>query len=231
MVERAGQQHTEARLALEVLLMRYLAPLRTHLVFKMGVPDDRAEELVQGFIADKVLERDLIGHADQTKGKFRTFLLTSLDRYVIDRFRREKVRSPSSEMGPSVDVHEHEGLIASKHKAPEVFDVAWAREVLGQALRRMQSECEASSRPDIWGVFESRIIKPIFEQEEPLPYGRLVELFGFRSPLQAANVLTTAKRMFQRTLRALVNEYVGDDGEIDLEIQDLKDILSHAGAG
>ena len=40
----------------------------------------------------------------------------------------------------------------------------------------------------------------------------------------------TAKRVFERTLRAVVIEYAGSDAIVEGELRDLRDILSRAGA-
>ena len=51
-----------------------------------------------------------------------------------------------------------------------------------------------------------------------------------QAPVQAFNLLTTAKRKFARILRSVASEYAGDEKMIDAEINDLKSILSKAGA-
>src|SRR5262249_45322974 len=108
----------------------------------------------------------------------------------------------------------------------DVFDVAWARELLGDVLRRMRAECEKSRRRDIWGIFQCRIVGPILDNAATLPYEQLVKGYGFRSPTQAANALVTAKRMFARLLRTVVGEYAVGEGAIDAEIRDLQQILA-----
>src|SRR4051812_38640775 len=81
LVARAGQPPAEARAALDVLLRRYAPALRAHLLLDRRMSGDRskAEDVLQGFVADKVLERNLIALADRERGRFRTFLLAALD--------------------------------------------------------------------------------------------------------------------------------------------------------
>ncbi len=110
-----------------------------------------------------------------------------------------------------------------------IFDLSWAREVLREAVGRMQVECGASKRPDIWGVFDGRTLGPALRQEPPVPYDQLVRAFNFVSPYQATNVLITANRMFVRVLRSVVAEYE-DDADVDAEIADLRRIMSTAGS-
>ena len=53
-----------------------------------------------------------------------------------------------------------------------------------------------------------------------------VQRLNLQAPIQAANLLTTAKRKFTRILRSVVGEYAGDEKRIDQEILDLKSIIS-----
>src|SRR5437763_498542 len=75
------------RHALGALLKRYMPALRARLVIEKGIAPDKAGDLLSGFTADKILERNLISRADRSRGRFRTFLLTALDRYVVDEHR------------------------------------------------------------------------------------------------------------------------------------------------
>src|SRR5579859_3116253 len=92
LVARAGDGDAKTREeALADLLHEYLVPLKAHLVRTRRLEASRADDLLQSFLADKVLEQDLIGRADRKKGKFRTFLLHALDGFVTDCLRRERV--------------------------------------------------------------------------------------------------------------------------------------------
>jgi hypothetical protein len=116
--------------------------------------------------------------------------------------------------------------LSDQHRSE--FDIAWARSVLLETLKRMKRQCLESGRADVFGVFESRIMKPLFEQTEPMPYDQLIRQFDLQSPTQASNLLITAKRMFGRILRSVIAEYAHDDAEVEQEIQDLKAVLFQA---
>lgn len=80
----------KAQQALQELLRRYCPPLKAHLVVRKRMKPEQADDLLQDFVADKVLRLKLIEHADLTKGRFRSFLLTALDRYFIDQMRKRR---------------------------------------------------------------------------------------------------------------------------------------------
>ena len=227
LVRQAGQGPVETRqVSLGILLQRYLPALRAHLMIDRRLATEAAEDILQGFIADKVVEQNLVALADPTKGKFRSFLLVSLDRYVIDQHRREASAKRGGSAVANIEASGSEELIAPDAQPSQQFDLVWARELVAQALRLMMTECTETGRQDVWQVFESRIISPAFEGVEPMPYDELIQRFSLESPLQAYNLLTTAKRMFERHLHQAAAEYAGGDAPADEEINDLKNILA-----
>ena len=73
--------------ALDELLGLYLPALKRFSVTSLHLPPDRAEDMVQGFVADKVIEQKLLRQADRSKGKFRSFLLRCFTNYVNSKQR------------------------------------------------------------------------------------------------------------------------------------------------
>jgi len=234
LVAQAGRESGEAkRQALGQLLHRYIGPMRSHLIVRHRVPPDRADDLVQGFLASQVLERDLIQRAQKECGRFRTFLLVALRRYAQNQARHEQSGRCAAVNGRPLSAAEGGDWEPECPAAQpdEVFDLRWARAVLDEAVRRMRHLCTVLSRPDVWGVFDARVLGPAFDGAEPLDYAALVRRFHFTSPSQASNVLVTSKRMFTRCLRSVIAEYELDEAEIGREIDDLREILSRGSGG
>jgi RNA polymerase sigma-70 factor (ECF subfamily) len=231
LVARAGHPSEEVRrAALEALLRRYLGPMRRHLLSRRRVPPDRVDDLLQGFVCSRILEQDLIARADPARGRFRNYLLKALNRYVANELRRERTKARSPRDGELVpldpDADEEAGPAAREPGPGGAFDLAWAREVLDEAVTRMRADCHAAVRPDVWGVFEARVVGPALGRHEPVPYAELVERFGFASPAQASNALVTANRMFQRVLRSVIARYELGDAAVEEEIADLRRIFA-----
>jgi hypothetical protein len=172
-----------------------------------------------------------VAQADQALGRFRTFLLTVLDRFVISESRRASAKKRAAVDRAGVDPQQLDAHAAHEDRPGAAFDVEWARQVLAATLRQMEAECRSSGRPDIWGVFEGRVLGPTLEGSPPCEYPELVERFGLKSPSQASNALITAKRMFRRNLEAVVGQYAASPAEVQEEIRDLWSILSAPGAG
>jgi RNA polymerase sigma-70 factor (ECF subfamily) len=203
--------------ALNELLQRYIPVLTAHLHFKKRLSPDQAEDLVQGFIQEKILDRELFKAATPSKGKFRTFLLTALDHFVIDRWRKES-RASAGQMpaGP-----------LAVEPGPDIFDVAWAMQVLLESVLRTQAECQSKQRSDLWGIFEGRTLAPL-RGAPPLPYELLAERYRLQSGKQAANRHVIAVAMFRRNFRQVIAEYAG--AEVETEVEDFRTIFSHASA-
>lgn len=214
------------RKALGELFQRYCPALRAHLLLRQRINPDRAEDLLQGFFSEKILEGDLLAQVDPARGRFRSLLVRALDNYAVDQARRDLARkqAPGQEVSLESDEVAAEQTISS-----DVFDVAWAREVIAESVRRMEAECRQRNRTRIWEVFEQRILVPTFSHALPPRYDELVRRFGFASPEQASNALMTAKRQFKRTLESVVAEYTEREEEIEDEIRELRQTLSVAG--
>src|SRR5882672_3301759 len=81
---------TRARAALETLCHAYWYPLYAFLR-RMGQSPHDAEDSVQGFFA-VCLEKNYLAAADETKGRFRSFLLMALKRYLAKERDKSRAR-------------------------------------------------------------------------------------------------------------------------------------------
>lgn len=231
LVRDAGQETGEAkRRALGDLLRQYLEPMVLHVRLKFGLRIDQAEDVVQSFVTDKVLDQDLCRAAEAARGKFRNFLLTALDRFAIDRHRA----AARDHLAAAVPIDGQQAAAAATHDPhpdPDAaFDILWARKVVGDAVTHMEEHCRAAARPDVWDVFRARVLTDTFGDKPAASYAELAARYGWASQAQGSNVLVTAKRMFARTLRAIVGRYEREDEDIEREIQSIRQILASPGA-
>ena len=229
LVDRARQTDEGARRdAMAVFLQRYLPALRAHLLAEKRMPAERADDLIQGFVADKIIEQRLLDHAQASRGKFRSFLLVTLNNYVISQHRSDSAAKRLPLAGLA-ELGEMAQQVTGGADPAKSFNLAWARELIAEALRRMQAECKQSQRSDLWTIFQGRVVRPAFDGQEPVGYEQLVRELNLAAPLDACRLLTTAKRMFARNLRSVASEYAGDQGDTDGEIEDLRQTVAVAG--
>jgi hypothetical protein len=227
----AGTHDTEDGLkALGKLLSRYEPALTGYLEKKFFYNPEEAKDIFQEFILQNVLKRELISKIRPMKGyQFRRFLLCSLHTFTVSDYRRKTAlkRKPRNGLTSLDEIADTDASLSVAPQSEE-FDVAWAKTVISEALRRMHEDCKANNRLDIWGVFENRLLRPLLEGQELQSYEDLVREFGFKSPAQAHNVLVTAKRAFARCLEQIVGEYAVEPNAVQQEIRELQLILCHA---
>lgn len=231
---RRAKTHDQERRRASVdnLLRRYWKPVYCYLKRK-GYTNENAKDLTQGFFYEIVLGRELIQQADQTKGKFRTFLLTALDRYVTSVYRKEtaKKRLPAYGLA-QLKVTELPVLpTARSTTTPEqVFHYAWATNMLDQVLDKLQEEYCSTGRKAHWEVFQAKILVPILENVEPHSLAELCDMLGIEREKKASNMIITVKRRFSALLRHHLRQFVQSDSEVEDEFRELIEILSHGGA-
>jgi len=211
--------------AMGQFLTLYRRAMVTHLVIRQHWQWQDAEDLVQGFILDKIMARNLVAAAQEQMGRFRDFLLTALDNYA--RERRRAAATKKRRVDTAEPLEEHLDL-PDRHDQRTAVEAAWARDLLTQCLDSMKRECQGTERARIFDIFDCRVLTPALTGIPPLPYGELVKRFGLANPTQAANALVTAKRTFERHLRNAIRQYTGSESEIDTEIQELFHALSQA---
>jgi RNA polymerase sigma-70 factor (ECF subfamily) len=220
LVRRAGIAQGDARReALTVLLERYQPALRSYLEIVRGLPESDVDDVLQSFLADKLLEQRFLRHADEHRGRFRTFLLTSLNHYVTSWHRSNKVRATVPLDGPIEPGDESAPTPAA------IVEATWARTLVMNVLHVMEEECGKSGRQNVWAVFEGRLVKTLFDGCDPVPYQTLAAQLKLKSPTQAANLLVTGKRTYVRLLHGAVGEYEDGEKNIEEEIADLLEIL------
>ncbi len=221
-IESAGRETVGTQRAwLGVVLRTYLPLLVRHVARKFRVREDEAEEMVHAFVADRLVERNIIRHVDRNRGsKFRSFLLASLDNHIRNRFRAERARKRTPGSGHALDNDDSRAEPIDTSAGPEAtVHAEWASQILGETLQRMRAQCEADNRMDLWAFFDGRLRAPLMEGAPEVPYEQLVAQLGLKSPQQAANRLISAKRMYERILREVISEYAGE--HVDEEIADL----------
>ncbi len=138
-----GVQSPTSDEAFSTLFRTYTRPLRAFLR-RSGYAEDDAEELVQAFLA-YVYEKRSLRHADPDRGRFRSFLLTSLKNYVINQHDRDQAEKRGGGVHPlPLEVPTVEGTFQIEpptDETPEkVFDREWAKTILALAFSRLRQE-------------------------------------------------------------------------------------------
>ena len=227
---RAARTLDSARLrdALGRIMGRYWRPVYVYLRRK-GQDHDQAEDLVQGFFAEVILGRGrLIREADPGRGRFRTFLLTALDRYARDVHEKKmakKRRPPGGEL--PLDAFETPPPVPAAEATPEeAFTYAWVSQIVDDVLADVEAKCRQARQEKHWEVFRQTVVEPALFGAEAPSMQQLCDELGIATPKKAAAMNVVAKRRFRRVMRMHVRQFVASEDEVDAEIGELTAILS-----
>jgi RNA polymerase sigma factor (sigma-70 family) len=214
--------------ALARLCERYWPPLYAFARHRGFNPED-AQDLVQGFF-EHLIESRALGAVDKAKGRFRSFLLVSLQNFAAMERRRAntKKRGGGAQM-IRIDWQDAEGRIPFEPKdtlTPEtVYDARWAVALLCRATRRLEQEQAALGKAEAFCTLR------LFLGDQ----GIRADL-SYEAAAQALNVgLPTLKSLIHRLrrrhtqfLREEVAQTVVDPDDIDAEVHALCDALIKA---
>jgi len=144
-----GGGSTRARAALEALCGAYWYPLYAF-VRRMGQRPHDAEDSVQGFFA-VCLEKNYLEAAEESKGRFRSFLLLALKRFLAKERDKSRARKRGGGQKPialdSLTAEERYALEPAENlSADKLFERRWALTLLEQVLSRLRDEQAAAGQ-------------------------------------------------------------------------------------
>ena len=219
LVNAAADGTTVADDALAELCQAYWPPLYAYLR-RHGHGREEAQDLTQGFFA-RLLERRDVRAADPARGRFRSFLLTALKRYVInERERAASVKRGGRVLPLSLDFDEIERLesVAARpdERPDRLFDRRWASISLARALARLRAECHRSGKGPL-----ADALLPFLTDAGDLPsYDTVASALG----LSEGAVKVAVHRLRRRCgviLRLEIAETVLAPADVDDELREL----------
>ncbi len=224
LIEKAQSSEEGSRELIGLLLKKYWKPVYCYLRRK-GYDNEQAKDLTQGFFHEVVLVRGLIKKADQSKGRFRPYLLLALNRYLINIREEETAqkRIPKDRLIPldSIDLPDLPPSVIQS--APEeAFNYAWVSALLEQVLAEVQTKCRERDLMLHWQVFRDRLVRPILNRSDPLSMKEICDKYGIEDTIKASNMITTVKRLFQTILKQHVRNSVMSDEDTADELAQIK---------
>jgi RNA polymerase sigma factor (sigma-70 family) len=225
MVMAAGGSATPiAAAALEKLCQNYWYPLYAY-VRRRGHSVEDAQDLTQEFFA-RVLERQWLARADRTKGRFRTFLLTAMKRFMANEWQRGcALKRGGGQQHVPIQFNAAEtryGVDPVDTRTPEqVFEYRWAVALLDEVVKRLEAEFRANGQGDQFAVLKPCLVGDRAAQ----PYAELAARLG----MEEGTVKVAVHRLRQRyreLLRAEIASTVASEQDVDLEMRHLFNVLS-----
>jgi DNA-directed RNA polymerase specialized sigma24 family protein len=152
-------EDTAARQSMDALARAYWRPLYVFLR-QRGQGHDDAAESVQGFF-NHLLSRNFLDFVRPREGKFRTFLLSSLTRWLNDRHdQAAALKRGGGEAPVSLEELDAAGkeIAQEPGESPEMrFDRQWALLVFDRGLASLRAECAARDRLPLFELLASEL--------------------------------------------------------------------------
>ena len=221
----AGQSASaESHEALAALCRAYWLPIYGFLRRQGNSPQD-AEDLTQGFLLH-LLEKGALSRVEREKGKFRSFLLGSLQYYLANE--RDKQRAQKRGGGAvlveldAADAEERFQAELTDHLDPtKVFDRRWCLTLLERTLSRLEAEFSEPGRKERFQELK------IFLLGDPrsVSYVEIGRRLGIREGAVKVAVLRLRQR-FGELLRAEIASTVATPEEVEEELRHLFATLS-----
>jgi DNA-directed RNA polymerase specialized sigma24 family protein len=210
--------------ALQELCGTYWYPLYAYLR-RRGYREHDAQDLTQDFFAH-LFERKALHRVDREKGRFRSFLLGSLNYFLAD----ERDRTNAQKRGggrellslDAQDAEERYRLEPVDERTPEkLFERRWALTLLDQVFTKLAREFSESGKEELF-----RHLQPF-----------LIETTGSKSYAVAAPEAGISEEAFKKAVQRLRQRYqklfreeiaqtVADQAEVDEELRYLCEVLS-----
>lgn len=224
MVQAVGVDAPESQDALAELCSTYWYPLYAYLR-RRGHQAVDAQDLTQAFVAS-LLERSAVGRADPEKGRFRSFLLGSLNKFVSDEKRRQGAQKRGGDreiLSINVDAAEDRYRLEPVDEVtPEaIFERRWALTVLDAAVSRLQAGYERSGKLALFEALRGHL----GADKTTTPNREVAEKLG----MQEGAVKVAAHRLrqqYREALRAEIAHTVTSTEELDDELKRLFQTLS-----
>ena len=216
---------TEARSALGALCRRYWAPLN-QFIRSRGYSEAEAEDLTQEFLLH-LLDKQALRKPDRLRGKFRSFLLGALVKFLShERERRLAQKRGGQQSQVSLETLQENEALSVPLADVEIaaFDRAWALTIIRRALDRVERDYAQAGQLELF-----KVVRAFLPGESvPPPY----EVAAARAGISVAAFNSEIHRLrgqFRERVFADVTGTVSAPHEIDEEIAHLYRVLMDRG--
>ena len=218
-----GTPSPESARALERLCGAYWYPLYAF-VRRRGYSPADAEDLTQEFFA-RLLDHNWIAHADRHRGRFRSFLLMAMKRFLAKEWDKAKtlkrggqVRFVALQFDTAETRYSREA--ADTHTPEQVFEKHLAMTLLGTVLKRLREEYANDGKGGLFETLEPCLIG----RRETQPYAALAARLEMTEGAVKMAVCRLRER-YRECLKEEIGQTVASPLEVDEELRHLFRVL------
>jgi RNA polymerase sigma factor (sigma-70 family) len=220
----AGRADTpSARQALETLCQTYWPPLYAY-VRRRGYSPEDAQDLTQEFFAH-LLQRNRVAAVHPDKGRFRSFLLASMNHFLSDEWDKARAKKRGLGRVLSVDLQLAESRLAGSSTGdvtPEkAFDRRWAITLLEEVYKRLEDEYRQQEKAPLFDGLRGSLAG----QGASASYVEIGRDLGMTEGAVKVAVHRLRHR-YRELLRETIAETVAGSDEVEDELRYLQQILA-----
>lgn len=212
----------ERNRAMQVVAQAYWKPVYKYLRLKFRMSKEAAADTTQSFFL-AVIEKGFFAPYDPDRARFRTFLRTCLDRFVMNQEKKESRQKRGGDtVLLSLDFDSAEYEIQQAGMSPEsspdrIFEIEWVRSLLSIAVDRLSEICEQSGKKTHYLLFcEYDLGRE--ESAEPITYAALAAKHGLTTEA-VTSYLASARREFRRIVLEAIRDMTATDEEYREEVR------------
>ena len=222
------KNETRRRMILNNLIETYWKPVYCYLR-KKDFDNDTAKDITQNFFCEIVLKGNLIKKADQSKGRFRNFLLVALECYIVSTLRREnRIKRGGQVNIIKLDLADLANISAlqSMQSPDQAFYYGWITDIIDQVLEEIENEYCSTMRASHWNAFRLRVLDPILNDTKPPRMSEICSICKIEKESKASNMIKTVERRFSSVLIRHLRDLASSDEEAEEEFRDILEFLS-----
>jgi RNA polymerase sigma-70 factor (ECF subfamily) len=220
----ARNDTTRAHEALAHLCATYWYPLYAYVRRRGQSPED-AQDLTQGFFAC-VLEHNWLARADREKGRFRSFLLMAMKRFMAKEWeklqaqkRGGRIRHVPFQFDTAETRYSQEPGDTST--PDQVFEKQWALTLLQSVLQRLRADYAQNGKGGLFETLEPCLIG----SRETQPYATLATQLDMTEGAVKVAVSRLRER-YRKCLKDEIARTVATPADVDEELGHLFRVLA-----
>jgi RNA polymerase sigma factor (sigma-70 family) len=219
-----GGDAAQSGAALEMLCQTYWYPLYAY-VRRQGRSPADAQDLTQEFFA-RLLQKDYLLNVAREKGKFRTFLLVALKRFLVNDWTRNQTQKRG---GGCVHIPLHVENAETRYlaepadrlTAERLYERRWALTLLERVLERLRQEFSSGDKE----ILFEKLKGSLMAEKGEFPTREAAATLGM-SEGSVRVAIHRFRRRFRKLFYDEVAHTVADPKDIEKEIHRLLEAFS-----
>ncbi|MHC4870717.1 MAG: RNA polymerase sigma factor [Planctomycetota bacterium] len=188
---------------------------------RRGLDTETANDLTQEYFS-LFLAKNYIETVDKNKGRFRTFILTTISRFLSKYFQKAKKYRKNVPLNIVYEDDDAEHVrveLSDDHTAEDEFNQLWAKSLIEKSFEKMSEQCLDGNQKLYYEVFSLYIESAT--DVEPKSYRDISKELDI-TETDMTNYLHRGRNIFQKILRDEVRQSVMSEDEVDQEIEELR---------